>query len=124
MAQNFLPALPTQDVGPKVPAASGEKAEAGTPKIETVTKLSRPGAMGGRIRGLPLQACACSPARSAKAEDMVQETFLVALKAGETFAGRPSAKSWLLGYSEKQDLRLLPDRGAGNIFHRLGILFR
>jgi RNA polymerase sigma-70 factor (ECF subfamily) len=33
----------------------------------------------------------------AKAEDVVQETFLAALKAGQTFAGRASAKSWLLG---------------------------
>jgi RNA polymerase sigma-70 factor (ECF subfamily) len=32
-----------------------------------------------------------------KAEDVVQETFLVALKAGNTFAGRATAKSWLLG---------------------------
>ena len=33
----------------------------------------------------------------ARAEDAVQETFLVALKSGSTFAGRAPAKSWLLG---------------------------
>jgi RNA polymerase sigma-70 factor (ECF subfamily) len=31
------------------------------------------------------------------AEDMVQETFLAALKAGSSFAGRSTAKSWLVG---------------------------
>ena len=34
---------------------------------------------------------------SAKAEDAVQETFLVALKGGKTFAGRSAEKSWLVG---------------------------
>lgn len=32
-----------------------------------------------------------------KAEDMVQETFLAALKGGEQFAGRSAEKSWLVG---------------------------
>jgi RNA polymerase sigma-70 factor, ECF subfamily len=32
-----------------------------------------------------------------KAEDMVQETFLAALKGGENFAGRSAEKSWLVG---------------------------
>ena len=32
-----------------------------------------------------------------KAEDMVQETFLAALKGGERFAGRSAEKSWLIG---------------------------
>ena len=31
------------------------------------------------------------------AEDMVQETFLAALRASENFAGRSSPKSWLVG---------------------------
>jgi RNA polymerase sigma-70 factor (ECF subfamily) len=31
------------------------------------------------------------------AEDMVQETFLAALKAGGSFAGKSSPKSWLVG---------------------------
>jgi RNA polymerase sigma-70 factor, ECF subfamily len=34
---------------------------------------------------------------SIKAEDMVQETFLAALKGGSRFAGRSSEKSWLVG---------------------------
>lgn len=33
----------------------------------------------------------------AKAEDMVQETFLAALKGGQSFAGRSAEKSWLTG---------------------------
>lgn len=33
----------------------------------------------------------------AKAEDMVQETFLAALKGGQSFAGRSAEKSWLAG---------------------------
>jgi len=32
-----------------------------------------------------------------KAEDMVQETFLAALKGGKTFAGRSAEKTWLTG---------------------------
>lgn len=33
----------------------------------------------------------------ARAEDMVQETFLAALKGGKKFAGRSQEKSWLVG---------------------------
>jgi RNA polymerase sigma-70 factor (TIGR02943 family) len=33
----------------------------------------------------------------ARAEDMVQETFLAALKGGKDFQGRSSEKSWLIG---------------------------
>jgi len=33
----------------------------------------------------------------ARAEDMVQETFLAALKGGRKFEGRSQAKSWLVG---------------------------
>jgi DNA-directed RNA polymerase specialized sigma24 family protein len=32
-----------------------------------------------------------------KAEDAVQETFLVALKGRRSFAGRSAEKSWLVG---------------------------
>src|ERR1051326_3911004 len=32
-----------------------------------------------------------------KAEDVVQETFLAALKGGKTFQGRSAEKSWLVG---------------------------
>jgi RNA polymerase sigma-70 factor (ECF subfamily) len=32
-----------------------------------------------------------------KAEDLVQETFLAALKGGQHFAGRSAEKSWLIG---------------------------
>ena len=34
---------------------------------------------------------------STKAEDMVQETFLAALKGGSSFAGKSKEKSWLVG---------------------------
>jgi len=34
---------------------------------------------------------------AAKAEDMVQETFLAALKGGKSFAGRSAEKTWLIG---------------------------
>src|SRR5687767_14568300 len=34
---------------------------------------------------------------AAKAEDMVQETFLAALKGAERFAGRSAERSWLAG---------------------------
>ena len=34
---------------------------------------------------------------ASKAEDLVQETFLAALKAVQTFAGRSAEKSWLAG---------------------------
>jgi RNA polymerase sigma-70 factor (TIGR02943 family) len=34
---------------------------------------------------------------TAKAEDMVQETFLAALKGGKNFAGRSAEKTWLIG---------------------------
>src|SRR5688572_14322179 len=34
---------------------------------------------------------------STKAEDMVQETFLAALKGGARFEGRSAEKSWLVG---------------------------
>src|ERR1043165_903804 len=33
----------------------------------------------------------------AKAEDVVQETFLAALKGGKSFQGRSAEKSWLVG---------------------------
>ena len=34
---------------------------------------------------------------AAKAEDLVQETFLAALKGGRSFAGRSAEKTWLIG---------------------------
>lgn len=34
---------------------------------------------------------------AARAEDAVQETFLAALKGGQSFAGRSAEKSWLIG---------------------------
>src|SRR3974377_1793442 len=34
---------------------------------------------------------------ASKAEDVVQETFLAALKGGKTFEGRSAEKSWLVG---------------------------
>ncbi len=34
---------------------------------------------------------------TARAEDMVQETFLAVLKGGQSFAGRSAEKSWLTG---------------------------
>jgi RNA polymerase sigma-70 factor (TIGR02943 family) len=97
MAQNSLPALPTQDEGPKGPGASREKAEAGAPKIEAETRLADPERWVDEYGDYLFKHALVRLRDPAKAEDMVQETFLVALKAGETFAGRASAKSWLLG---------------------------
>lgn len=37
------------------------------------------------------------PRDPTKAEDLVQETFLAALKGGDKFAGRSAEKSWLAG---------------------------
>jgi len=34
---------------------------------------------------------------TAKAEDLVQETFLAALKGGKSFAGRSAERTWLIG---------------------------
>ena len=34
---------------------------------------------------------------AARAEDLVQETFLAALKGGKSFAGRSAEKTWLIG---------------------------
>src|SRR6266446_6776070 len=34
---------------------------------------------------------------TAKAEDMVQETFLAALRGGKSFAGKSAEKTWLIG---------------------------
>src|SRR6266487_6087957 len=34
---------------------------------------------------------------TAKAEDLVQDTFLAALKGGKSFAGRSAEKTWLIG---------------------------
>lgn len=45
-----------------------------------------------------LRSSACASLREpARAEDMVQETFLAALKGGQSFAGRSAEKSWLTG---------------------------
>src|ERR1051326_7424661 len=95
MARNFLPALPSQDVGPKDPRGSEEKAEAGAPKSET--RLADPERWVDEYGDYLFKHALVRLRDPTKAEDMVQDTFLVALKAGETFAGRASAKSWLLG---------------------------
>ncbi len=83
----------------------------------------------------------------AKAEDMVQETFLAALKGGSQFAGRSGEKSWLVGilknkicdhfrkasretsftdldfYSDEENDRFIPDGiFQGGWIHELGPL--
>ena len=83
----------------------------------------------------------------AKAEDMVQETFLAALKGAEGFAGRSAEKSWLAGilkhkildyyrkagressftdlefYSDEEGDRFIPEGVfAGGWIHELGPL--
>ncbi len=83
----------------------------------------------------------------AKAEDMVQETFLAALKGGSRFAGRSAEKSWLVGilknkicdrfrkasretsftdldfYSDEENDRFIPDGiFQGGWIHELGPL--
>jgi RNA polymerase sigma-70 factor (ECF subfamily) len=80
-----------------------------------------------------------------KAEDMVQETFLAALRGRETFAGRSAEKSWLVGilkhkildyyrkagretaftdlefYADEESDRFIPDGlFAGGWIHELG----
>jgi RNA polymerase sigma-70 factor, ECF subfamily len=80
-----------------------------------------------------------------KAEDAVQETFLAALKGGESFAGRSAEKSWLVGilknkicdyfrrasretpftdlefYSDEESDRFIADGlGKGGWIHELG----
>jgi len=82
---------------------------------------------------------------AAKAEDVVQETFLAALKGGKSFAGRSAEKSWLVGilknkiydsfrkagretsftdldfYSDEESDRFMPDGlGKGGWIHDLG----
>jgi RNA polymerase sigma-70 factor (ECF subfamily) len=82
-----------------------------------------------------------------KAEDMVQETFLAALKGGQSFAGRSAEKSWLVGilkhkildhyrkagretsftdldfYSDEESDRFIPDGlFKGGWIHELGPL--
>ncbi len=84
---------------------------------------------------------------SAKAEDMVQETFLAALKGQQSFAGRSAQKSWLVGilkhkvldhfrktsreasftdldfYSDEESDRFIPDgMFKGGWLHELGPL--
>ena len=84
---------------------------------------------------------------SAKAEDMVQETFLAALKGQQSFAGRSAEKSWLVGilkhkvldhfrktsreasftdldfYSDEESDRFIPDgMFKGGWLHELGPL--
>jgi len=83
----------------------------------------------------------------AKAEDMVQETFLAALRGGSRFAGRSTEKSWLVGilknkicdhfrkasretsftdldfYSDEENDRFIPDGiFQGGWIHELGPL--
>jgi RNA polymerase sigma-70 factor (ECF subfamily) len=80
-----------------------------------------------------------------RAEDMVQETFLAALKGGQHFAGRSAEKSWLVGilknkiydyyrkanrettfsdlqfYDEEEQERFVSDGiGQGGWIHELG----
>jgi RNA polymerase sigma-70 factor, ECF subfamily len=82
---------------------------------------------------------------STKAEDMVQETFLAALRGGDKFAGRSAEKSWLVGilkhkildhyrkagretsftdldfYSDEESDRFIPDgMFKGGWIHELG----
>ncbi len=82
---------------------------------------------------------------AARAEDMVQETFLAALRGARSFAGRSAEKSWLVGilkhkildyfrkasressftdlefYSDEESERFIPDGLlAGGWIHELG----
>lgn len=84
---------------------------------------------------------------TARAEDLVQETFLAALRGRQTFAGRSAEKSWLVGilkhklmdhyrkasretaftdlefYADEESDRFLPDGPfAGGWIHELGPL--
>jgi hypothetical protein len=84
-----------------------------------------------------------------KAEDMVQETFLAALKGQQSFAGRSAEKSWLVGilkhkildyyrkasretaftdldfYSDEESDRFIPDgMFKGGWAHELGVAWK
>jgi RNA polymerase sigma-70 factor (ECF subfamily) len=97
MAQNFLPAQPIHEVGTTGPRATGEKAAAGTPTMDPETSLADPERWVDEYGDYLFKHALIRLRDPVKAEDMVQETFLVALKSGDTFAGKASAKSWLRG---------------------------
>ena len=51
-----------------------------------------------------------------RAEDLVQETFLAALRARETFAGRSAERSWLAGILKHKILDLFRKQGRETSF--------
>jgi DNA-directed RNA polymerase specialized sigma24 family protein len=48
------------------------------------------------------------------AQDLMQETFLAALKAKQNFAGRSTERAWLFGISAEQTSRPLLERLSGS----------
>ena len=55
------------------------------------------------------------------AEDLVQETFYVAVRTYSNFQGKSSERSLAVRNFEKQDLRLFPKTWPGDVFYRLGV---
>ena len=69
-----------------------------------------------------LYACAMLRLRHpTKAKDVVQETFLAALKSRQSYAGKSSEKAWLTGILKHKIYRSLSRNFAGNLLHRSDI---
>jgi DNA-directed RNA polymerase specialized sigma24 family protein len=58
------------------------------------------------------------------AEDLVQETFLAAVRGYEKFGGHSSERTWLCGILKNKIVDLFPKTGPRNFVYRFGILFR
>jgi RNA polymerase sigma-70 factor (ECF subfamily) len=84
-------------VDPQSPLAESTKPSAAVPSPAGTPRLSDP-ERWVQEHGDYLFKFALTRLRDpTKAEDLVQETFLAALKGGDKFAGRSAEKSWLIG---------------------------
>jgi RNA polymerase sigma-70 factor (ECF subfamily) len=77
---------PTQGEAPLVPTV-------GRP----ASGISNPECRVGEYGGFFFKFALAHHSKPARAEDAVQETFLAALKGGQSFAGRGTERSWLVG---------------------------
>jgi len=114
-------------------------------KAPTTVRLSDPERWVGEYGDYLFKYALVRLRDSTKAEDMVQETFLAALKGGSSFAGKSKEKSWLVGilknkicdyyrkasretsftdmefYSDEESDRFIPDGiFQGGWIHELG----
>jgi RNA polymerase sigma-70 factor (ECF subfamily) len=69
----------------------------------------------GRHQAAVLRFCRALGARAEDAEDLMQETFLIAWRKAATFEGRGSARSWLFTVARRKLYRMArsPDFAAG-----------